>query len=126
MRSHLRRFGLPVIALSALGFLATLAARAEPDPLPSWNETPTKQAIIRFVRETTDRSSARYVPPEGRIATFDQDGTTWVSHPVYTQLVFCLDRVSEVAAKHPELRSAEPFRTVLSGDRAAIARLSRG
>jgi hypothetical protein len=70
-------------------------------------------------------SSLSYVPPDARIATFDQDGTTWVSHPMYTQLVFCLDRVPAVVTKHPELHDAEPFKTVLSGDRTAIAKLSK-
>src|SRR5271167_4188047 len=61
------------------------------DPLPSWNDGATKQAILDFVRATTDPSSKDLVPPEERIAEFDQDGTLWVEHPVYTQLVFCLD-----------------------------------
>ena len=62
--------------------------------------------------------------PEARIATFDQDGTTWVEHPVYTQVVYCLDRVPAVVKAKPELKEGEPFKTVLSGDREAIAKLS--
>jgi phosphoglycolate phosphatase-like HAD superfamily hydrolase len=91
--------------------------------LPSWNDGPAKQAIFDFVRTTTDRSSASYVLPEDRIAVFDQDGTLWVEHPVYTQVVYW-ERVPAVAAKKPELRNAEPFKTVLSGNREAIAKLS--
>ncbi|HTO56134.1 MAG TPA: HAD family hydrolase, partial [Pseudomonadales bacterium] len=59
-----------------------------------------------------------------RIATFDQDGTLWVEHPVYSQLMYCLDQVPVVVAKKPELKTVEPFKTVLSGDREAIAKLS--
>jgi hypothetical protein len=92
--------------------------------LPSWNEGPAKQAIFDFVRATIDRSSPSYVFPEDRIAVFDQDGTLWVEHPMYTQVVYCLERVPAVAAKRPELRNAEPFKTVLSGNREAIAKLS--
>jgi phosphoglycolate phosphatase-like HAD superfamily hydrolase len=92
--------------------------------LPSWNEGPAKQAIFDFVRATIDRSSPSYVSPEDRIAVFDQDGTLWVEHPMYTQVVYCLERVPAVAARKPELRNVEPFKTVLSGNREAMAKLS--
>jgi phosphoglycolate phosphatase-like HAD superfamily hydrolase len=95
------------------------------EPLASWNEGPTKQAIIDFVRVTTDPASPKFVPPEERIATFDQDGTLWVEHPVYSQLIYCLDRVPVVVARHPELKHVPPFKTVLSGDREAIANLTK-
>ena len=94
------------------------------DPLASWNDGPAKQAIIDFVRATTDRASPSYVPPEARVATFDQDGTTWVSHPMYTQVMYCLERVPAVVKAKPELKNVEPFKTVLSGNREAIAKLS--
>ena len=75
------------------------------------------------MRATSDRSSASYVVPEDRIAVFDQDGTLWVEHPMYTQVIYCLDRVPDVVAKKPELKNREPFKTVLSGNREAIAKL---
>ncbi len=100
---------------------ATLA-----DPLPSWVDGPTKRAITDFVRTTTDTASASYVLPEDRIATFDQDGTLWVEHPIYTQVVYCLERVPVVVAARPDLKNVEPFKTVLSGNREAIAKLSTG
>jgi phosphoserine phosphatase len=99
-------------------------AWAANDPLPSWNDGPAKTAILEFVHTTTDPASQKFVPPEARIATFDQDGTTWVSHPMYTQIVYCFDRVPAVVAKRPELKNVEPFKTVLSGNREAMARLS--
>ena len=76
------------------------------------------------MRATTDTASPNYVPPEARIATFDQDGTTWVSHPMYTQVIYCLERVPAVVKAKPELKNVEPFKTVLSGNREAIAKLS--
>jgi hypothetical protein len=94
-----------------------------PDPLPSWNDGPAKAAIIDLVKSTTDPASPNFVAPEARVATFDQDGTTWVEHPVYTQVIYCLERVPAVVAARPELKDVEPFKTVLSGDREAIARL---
>ena len=69
-------------------------------------------------------SSPNFVPPDERIATFDQDGTLWVEHPIYTQVVYCFDRVPAVVKAKPELANVEPFKTVLSGDREAIAKLS--
>jgi phosphoglycolate phosphatase-like HAD superfamily hydrolase len=91
--------------------------------LPSWSDGATKRAILDFVRATVDRTSPSYVVPEERIAVFDQDGTLWVEHPMYTQVVYSLDRVPIVAAKNPKLGNREPFKTVLSGHREAIARL---
>jgi hypothetical protein len=78
------------------------------------------------VRATTDSTGPDFVPPEERIATFDQDGTLWVEHPIYTQVVYCLDREPVVAKAKPELASEEAFKTVLSGDRVAMAKLSMG
>ena len=123
-RTLLSTFAL-LPALSAPLFSApTLAQTAASDgPLSSWNDGAAKQAIFDFVRATTDRSSPNYVPPEERIATFDQDGTLWVEQPMYTQVIYCLDRVPAVVAKKPELKNVEPFKTVLSGNREAMAKL---
>jgi hypothetical protein len=93
----------------------------ENDPLPSWNNGAAKKAILDFVTATTEKSSPSYVAPKQRIATFDQDGTMWVEHPIYTQVVFALDRVVALAPQHPEWKTTEPFKSVLAGDRAAIA-----
>ncbi len=74
----------------------------------------------------TTTGGADYVPPADRIATFDQDGTLWVEHPLYTQAMFALDRVHELAPKHPEWKTKEPFKAVLAGDREAMAKFSEG
>lgn len=104
--------------------LLPAAALAQASPLASWNDGPAKQAILDFVRATTDRASPNFVPPEERIATFDQDGTLWVEQPMYSQMMYCLDRVPALAAKKPELKKVEPFKTVLSGNREAMAKLT--
>jgi len=97
---------------------------AQSDPLPSWNDGPAKKAIIEFIKKTTETGSPNFVRSEARIATFDQDGTTWVEQPVSTQLVYYLERVPAVAEKRPELKTIEPFKTVLSGNRQAMARFT--
>ena len=122
-----RRALLATATLSALFATArplVRPARANDDPLPSWNEGPAKRAILEFVRETTDRASAKFVPPQQRIAAFDQDGTLWVEHPIYSQMLYCFDRVPALAAQKPALKHVEPFKTVLSGNREAMAKLT--
>jgi phosphoglycolate phosphatase-like HAD superfamily hydrolase len=101
------------------------AAQSADNPLPSWNDGAAKQAIVNFVQTTTDSGSTNFVPPEERIATFDQDGTLWVEHPLYSQVMYCFDRVGALVKVKPELKDVEPFKTVLSGDREAIAKLSK-
>jgi len=116
-----------VALLAALALLMVVlsaqSARAQ-DPLPSWNDGPAKRAIVDFVHATTETGGAKFVPPVERIAAFDQDGTLWVEHPMYTQVMYCLERVPVMAEEKPELKEVEPFKTVLSGDRAAMATLS--
>ncbi len=112
------------VALMCAVWCFATGAQAQSDPLPSWNDGPAKQAIVKFVHTTTDQASPQFVPPEERIANFDQDGTLWVEHPMYTQVVYCLERVAALVKEKPEIKNLEPFKTVLSGDREAIAKLS--
>jgi len=115
-----------VFALGALLALGT-HAQAQTDPLPSWNDGAAKQAIIAFVKDTTTQGSPRFVPPAERIATFDQDGTLWVEHPMYSQVMYILESVPALVKAKPELAKVAPFSTVLEilkGDRAAVAKLT--
>ena len=106
-------------------FMTTAAQAA--DPLASWNDGPAKQVIVEFVKATTTQGSPQFVPPEERIATFDQDGTLWVEHPIYTQVTYCLEKVPALVKAKPELAKVAPFSTVLEvlhGDRAAMEKLT--
>src|SRR5215467_8584728 len=131
MKSRSHRSGISrrsvLATVAALPLVALPRMRASwaqsIDPLPSWNKGVAKETIIGFVQGAIDGSSRSFVPPEARIATFDQDGTLWVEHPMYTQVTYCLERVPAAVAQKPELRDVAPFKTVLSGDREAIARL---
>ena len=112
-----------VMALALCALLLVVAqTHAQTDPLPSWNDGPAKQSIIQFVKDTTDKSGPKWVAPENRIATFDNDGTLWVEHPLYTQAIFALDRVKALASEHPEWKTTEPFKSVLADDKAAMAK----
>ena len=120
MKKRWARF-LP--ALIVLLFVS-VAAQAQTDPLPAWNDGPAKQEILTFVHVTTDQSNPNYVLPADRFAAFDQDGTTWVEHPMYTQVVFTFQQVIVLAPQHPEWKTTEPFKSVIAGDKAAMAKFT--
>jgi phosphoglycolate phosphatase-like HAD superfamily hydrolase len=86
------------------------------EPLPSWNDTAPRKAIVAFVERVTKQGSPDFVPEPERIATFDNDGTLWAEQPIYFQLAFALDRVKLLAPLHPEWKDQEPFASLLKGD----------
>ena len=96
--------------------IAGLTTAYAQDPLSSWNDGPAKKSITEFVERVTKEGSPDFVPPEERIATFDNDGTLWCEQPMYFQLLFALDRVKELAPQHPEWKTKEPFASLLKGD----------
>lgn len=104
---------IPGLALLAIAF-APFAMAA--DPLPSWNDGASKQAIVAFVERVTKEGGADFVPPDERIATFDNDGTLWAEQPMYFQAFFIFDRIKALAPQHPEWKEKEPFAFVLKGD----------
>jgi phosphoserine phosphatase len=121
-----RTQNLMTIALACVVIFMTTAAQAA-DPLASWNDGLAKQAIVEFVKATTTQGNPQFVPLEERIATFDQDGTLWVEHPMYTQVMYCLEKVPALVKAKPELAKVAPFSTVLEvlhGDRAAMEKLT--
>jgi phosphoserine phosphatase len=111
------RFFFCAVILS-LGSLAN----AQADPLPSWNDSASRRAIVEFVGKVTQEGSPNYVPVSERIATFDNDGTLWAEQPMYFQAFFIVDRIKALAQKHPEWKTQEPFASVLKGDmKSALA-----
>jgi hypothetical protein len=113
---------LPLVSGSLLHpDAASAQAATSANPLPSWNDGATKQSILDFVAAVTREGSPDFVPPAERIATFDNDGTLWVEHPMYTQLTFVLDRVKVLAPQHPEWRDTQPFKAALEGDMKTLA-----
>ena len=112
------------VFITIIIFNISSRATSTSDPLPSWNEGDTKKAILNFVRVTTDKQNPEFVPIEERFATFDQDGTLWVEQPMYTQVIFALDRVIVLARQHPEWKNKEPFKSVIARDRDAMAKFT--
>ncbi len=110
---------------AALAFFCAFGAqvRAAEEPLPSWRDTPTRAAILDFVARVTDPAGGDFVPPEARIAVFDNDGNLWAEQPVYFQLLFAVDRLEALAAEDPALRRQPPFSEVLANGPAALAGL---
>src|SRR5262245_16314364 len=115
----MRAGGIGLIAGVVLG--AASVAVAQTDPLPSWNDGPAKQSIVKFVQTVTDAGNPQHVPPEQRIAVFDNDGTLWSEQPMYFQGFFAFDRVKALAPKHPEWKTKEPFKGILENDMKAVA-----
>ncbi|MDX0555641.1 haloacid dehalogenase-like hydrolase [Sinorhizobium medicae] len=105
----------------AAGLIFAVSALAQTDPLPSWNDTAPKAAIVSFVEKVTKEGSPDFVPESERIAVFDNDGTLWVEHPMYVQLAFALDRVKAEAPSHPAWKDTQPFKAVLESDMKALA-----
>jgi phosphoglycolate phosphatase-like HAD superfamily hydrolase len=123
MTRSVTRFLWTLRLLPLLAWAVAVGAQT-PNPLPSWNDGPARKAIVDFVQATTTQGSPQFVPPPERIATFDQDGTLWVEQPMYSQVMFVFARVPAVVKAKPELAKIEPFKTVMSGNREAIAKLS--
>ena len=108
MKRSITRFLFVLLLLTNVAFAA--------DPLPSWNNTAAKKAIVTFVEKVTGEGSPDFVPVPERIATFDNDGTLWCEQPVPVQLYFALDRVKSLVPQHPEWKTQEPFASLLKGD----------
>ena len=118
--SIVRRIACRVAVAAVFTFMVAGCATSKPDPLPSWNKGPAKQAIVSFVQKVTKEGSKDFVPPAQRIATFDNDGTLWSEQPLYFQFLFAIDRVKVMAPQHPEWREKEPFASLLKGDMKAV------
>jgi phosphoglycolate phosphatase-like HAD superfamily hydrolase len=123
---HLKR-RLPMLLWCLLSVALRSVAHAQSDPLPSWNNTASKQSIIAFVQKVTKPGGPDFVPVADRIATFDNDGTLWSEQPMYVQMAFVLYRVKQLAPQHPEWKTTQPFQGVLEGDmKSVVASGERG
>ncbi len=116
-----RRAIVAGLAAVAIALSAAPPCFGQADPLPSWNDGPAKKSILDFVARTTTAGGPDFVPVAERIAAFDNDGTLWTEQPVYFQVAFAMDRVKALAPRHPEWKTLEPFKSVLTDDRAALA-----
>ncbi|HET8945751.1 MAG TPA: HAD family hydrolase [Candidatus Polarisedimenticolia bacterium] len=105
-----------LIGAALAGAPATASSAAAPTVLPSWNEGPSRRAIVAFVSRVSNPGGKDFVPPAERIAVFDNDGTLWCEQPFYFQFAFAIDRVRALAPQHPEWKETEPFKSVLAGD----------
>jgi phosphoserine phosphatase len=89
---------------------------ATTDPLPSWNDTGARQAIVQFVEAVTGADREGYVPPAERVAVFDNDGTLWCEKPMPIQLDFILRRLVAMAEQDPALRTRQPWQAASTKD----------
>jgi hypothetical protein len=112
----------PVAVGAAIALIASCLMAA--DPLPSWNDTAPKRAIVAFVERVTKEGSPDFAPPAERIATFDNDGTLWAEQPIYVQAMFLIDRARALAPQHPEWKTNETIALLLKGDLRGIASMN--
>lgn len=119
---HLKGIATRILTLMAVVLLSATGPLAQSDPLPSWNDGASKQAIVEFVTAVTTEGGLDFVSPGDRIATFDNDGTLWVEHPMYTQLAFALDQVRKMTSTHPEWTTTQPFKAVLENDMETLGK----
>jgi phosphoglycolate phosphatase-like HAD superfamily hydrolase len=124
--SRQTRRGMHASWVAGVATIAALLSSLTPvraaEPLATWQDGPAKARIIEFVQAVTDPTSRDYVPPAQRVAVFDNDGTLWSEQPMYFQLAFILDRLRELAPRHPEWREQEPFKSALAHDLAGVAK----
>lgn len=122
MKRSVMNIWVPLLLLAAaISIVLPAKTLAAEDPLPSWNDTAPKEAIVAFVESVTKRDSPTFVPVTERIAVFDNDGTLWSEQPMYFQAFFAFDRVKALAAHHPEWKEKNPFKAVLENDMKALA-----
>src|SRR5512133_3597350 len=90
-----------------------------PDPagsLPSWNATATRAAIVEFVETVTRPGGEGFVPPEERVAVFDNDGTLWCEKPMPIEVGFILQRLAAMADQDPSLRDRQAWKAAWTKD----------
>lgn len=123
-----------IMLLGGFGFFKNIYADPHIGPqnvtdneLPSWSDGNTRQRILEFVHNATTEGNAGFIPEQDRIAVFDNDGTLWSEQPLYFQFMFVLDRVKELAPQHPDWKTKEPFKSVITGDlKTALASGEKG
>jgi hypothetical protein len=113
-------FAVATVLLLAAALVALAIQAGAAEPLPSWKDGSSKQAIVEFVGKVTREGGPDYVAPPERIAVFDNDGTLWSEQPYYFQIFFALDRVKQLAPQHPEWKDQQPFAAALAGDTKGV------
>ena len=116
---------LPTLSAPFLSTSASAQTATSSATLPPWNEGPAKQEILDFVGATTDATRPQFVPSEKRIATFDQDGTLWVEHPMYSQLMYRITRAPLLTGDRETAKACSAFQGCAlrqsGGDRQFVA-----
>jgi phosphoserine phosphatase len=108
---------------AGLAVCLTVRAAYAADPLPAWNDSDAKRAVVEFVDRVTREGSRDFIPPAHRIAVFDNDGCLWCEQPIYVQLAFALDRIRAIVPQRPEWKGRQPYQAAIDGDFKSIAAL---
>lgn len=108
------------LALAFALLPCSLGSTYADDPLPSWNQGMSKQAIVAFVQEVTTEGSESFVPAAERIAVFDNDGTLWCEYPLPNQAIFAFDEIKRMLPENPKWKEEPAVAALLNGDTAAL------
>jgi len=103
--------------LIVITFIFSSQAVAASDPLPSWQEGELKNNIIKFVTDVSNPKSDKFIVPEARIATFDNDGTLSCEKPDYSLKTFAIEHLRKQAEKQPALRKQQPYKAAYEGNK---------
>ncbi len=93
--------------------------------LPSWNDTPTKKAILDFMARVSAEGTLDYIPPAERVAAFDNDGTLWVEQPAPAQTGLLLGKLVEQVKADPSLASEDPYTGIVNQDPVFLQALAQ-
>jgi heat shock protein HslJ/phosphoglycolate phosphatase-like HAD superfamily hydrolase len=110
---------ISILGTLTISFVLCSFANSD-DPLPSWNHTASKKAIVAFVEKVTANDSTEFVPVSERIAVFDNDGTLWPENPVPFQLAYAMDVIKQRSEIDPDFAADPTVKAANAGDFAAL------
>jgi len=119
-RNPMKRTLVATLIIIVLFLVFIPQTGAQMGTLLSWNDGPVKQRILRFVEKVTKENGPHYVPPAECIAIFDSDGTLWPERPLPIELYFVIERLRQLAPKHPQWRKTPPFKVLFEKNPKAL------
>ncbi|WP_104164383.1 HAD family phosphatase [Arthrobacter sp. SX1312] len=84
------------------------------NPLTSWRDGATRQAIVDFIDALATGPDA--MPVAERIAVFDNDGTLWAEKPMPVELHYVVGKWAAAARADPTLADQQPYMSAVTGD----------
>jgi len=90
------------------------------DPLPSWADGSSKDAVLQWLTAVTAEGGPDYIPPAGRLAVFDNDGASWCERPQYPSTLFQIELARSLARQGHLDGTQMPWPAWFANDRDAL------